>query len=482
MTATQNLAGKVFLTIFALPFCGFGLLALVKGLTAAQQGTSQWALIFPGALFSLIGFGLIAAVVFGSRYLAAEQKIQAEHPGEPWLWRDDWSHGRADSKTKSSMLAAWLIASLWMLVSAPILFVIPKEQFEREPKTFFALLFPIAGIFLISWALRQTMRRLEFGKTYFEMPIVPLVVGREARGTIQARFSNIPQNGVTLKLTCIRRITTGSGDNRSTSERILWREEKTLPAEQLIAGPIGTSIPVSFAVPQDAQATDTTNSNDAILWVLEADADVPGVDYKDLFEVPVFRTKDTPTAPQVAAWGSLAISKPAHPTIVVRPSAEGRTEFYFPSARNKGFAFGVTIFSLVWSGAIVLMIALHAPFIFPVFFSLFDALMIFITLDLWMGSSTVIFNQGELRVRSGLVGQGRIQEVPFSEIGEIRSAITSQQGGATGTPYYDIQLIKTDGKKLTLGKTIRDRQEVDWLVAEMKRLAGGRAMAAAGGR
>jgi len=99
-----------------------------------------------------------------------------------------------------------------------------------------------------------------------------------------------------------------------------------------------------------------------------------------------------------------------------------------------------------------------------------------------MGSSTVIFNQGELRVRSGLVGQGRIQEVPFSEIGEIRSAITSQQGGATGTPYYDIQLIKTDGKKLTLGKTIRDRQEVDWLVAEMKRLAGGRAMAAAGGR
>src|SRR5215472_10227253 len=97
-------------------------------------------------------------------------------------------------------------------------------------------------------------------------------------------------------------------------------------------GAEGATIPVSFQVPLDARPTDATSPGDTILWKLEADADVPGVDYKDVFELPVFRTKDTPSEASRSA-NSADLRPPARTTVVVRPAADGATEFYFPPAR-----------------------------------------------------------------------------------------------------------------------------------------------------
>jgi hypothetical protein len=472
----SNRAAQIFLTLFALPFLGAGLFTFFTGLRAALEGDPQnrWMLIFPGLAFTLIGGALIAAATIGSRKMRQAEIVRGEHPAQPWLWREDWSRGRSDSKTKTSMVSAWVISTVWLLVSSPVLFVILSEQFRRDPKTLLALLFPAVGALMLVWAVRETMRWLEFGKTYFEMPIVPMVIGREARGTIQARFSHVPDQGVKLKLSCIHRTVSGSGNNRTTQEKILWRDEKIVPPEQLSLGPIGTSIPMEFSIPNDGLASDNTDPRSTILWLLEADADVPGVDYKDLFELPVFRTKDTPQKREVMGPSS---TPPAHFTIVVRPGREGGTEIYFPAARNKGFALGTSLFSVIWGGAIAGMIHLRAPVLFPVVFGLFELLMMYITLDLLIGTSTVVVGQGIVRVRSGWFGSGKVHEFTFDQIAKFQTAITAQQGGATGTPYYDIQLITTSGSKVTLGKTVRDKQEADWLVTEMSRLAQAKPLA-----
>jgi hypothetical protein len=472
----SNRAAQIFLTLFALPFCGAGLFTFFTGLRAALDGDAQnrWILIFPGLAFTLIGGGLMAAATIGFKKMRQAEIVRGEHPAQPWLWREDWSRGQSDSKTKTSMVSAWVISTVWLLVSSPVLFVIPGEQFRREPKTLLALLFPAVGVVMLVWAVRETMRWLEFGKTYFEMPTVPMVIGRDLRGTIQARFTHLPDKGVNLKLSCIHRTVSGTGNSRTTQEKILWRDEKTVPSEQLTLGPIGTSIPVEFTIPADGVATDNTDPRSTILWLLEADADVPGVDYKDLFEIPVFRTKDTPQQSEGHASPS---TPPAHFTIVVRPGREGGTEFYFPAARNKGFALGTSLFSVVWGGAIAGMIHLRAPFLFPVVFGLFELLMVYITLDLLVGTSTVLISEGRVRVRTGWFGSGKVQEFALNQIAKFQTAITAQQGGASGTPYYDIQLITTSGRKITLGKTVRDKQEADWLLTEMSRLTQARPLA-----
>lgn len=59
-----------------------------------------------------------------------------------------------------------------------------------------------------------------------------------------------------------------------------------------------------------------------------------------------------------------------------------------------------------------------------------------------------------------------------SESASIGSKIAAQMGGATGTPYYDIELTMQDGKKITLGRFISNKDETEWLVSEMRRLTG----------
>jgi hypothetical protein len=63
-----------------------------------------------------------------------------------------------------------------------------------------------------------------------------------------------------------------------------------------------------------------------------------------------------------------------------------------------------------------------------------------------------------VRFRSGLFDAGKFREIDSSQIAAVESVIRSQQGGATGTPYYDIQLIQADGKKITVGQTLRDKK------------------------
>ena len=389
------------------------------------------------------------------------------------MWRSDWAEGRCNSKTRSTMLSAWTIALLWNLISFPIFYFVPAETYRRTPTTLLALIFPIIGIALLVWAIRGTLAWFEFGKTYFQMTDVPIAVGREFRGAIQARFSKRPEHGIRLKLSCVNVVVSRSSRDQTTRESILWRDEHAVPAEGLFSGPMGTTIPVSFDIPRDARPTDSSNPHNAIVWLLQAEADVPGVDYKDIFELPVFRTKDTPSGAgtQVFHEPQLTIQAPVEPTILVTSTSEG-IQFYFPRARNKGFAAGVSTFLMIWTGVLIMIVHFRAPIILSLTFGFFEILLLYIVLQLWFGTSTVVINRDLVRFRSGLFNHGKFREVGSCEVTGIDAVIRSQQGGATGTPYYDIQLVQADGKKITVGQTIRDKHEAEWLVDQMREALG----------
>src|SRR5262249_22661377 len=156
------------------------------------------------------------------------------------------------------------------------------------------------------------------------------------------------EHGIDLRLSSIRRIVTGSGKNKSTSEVPLWQQQKIVPQQSIVIGPLGTSIPVDFEIPEDAYETNREEPRDQVLWRLHAQADVPGVDYKDDFEVPVFRSSakaarasatvgnsDWSAAVQpVFAVGSQEskltdVPTPANPKVRISTTPDGATEFYF---------------------------------------------------------------------------------------------------------------------------------------------------------
>jgi len=482
--------------VVALPFALGGLFALIIAAHNINNGTLPWplaavvgsaALVFIGAAFALVLAG-----TQGRRRQRILADLQAAFPDAPWMWREDWAQARCDSRLKTSVLATWIAALLWNGVCVPVVYftftTISAEVLRKNPLILMAFIFPLAGIGMLIWAVRTTLRRVEFGKTCFLMSPPPGVIGGYLRGNIQARFPHGSAKGIQLKLTCVNRVVTGSGKNRSVWEKIRWREQQAVPAERLMPGPDGALIPVDFQIPNDALACDNSNPNDAILWLLEADADVPGVNYLDTFEVPVFRTKDSPAlAAPVDRNGAFAevpqgpVERPAGSKIIVQPSPGGGAMFKFPALRNPAVALGTTGFFLTWT-AVVWFLWTHAPFFFTFFFGLFDLLLMLIVLSLWMGSSVVTIEAGTVTVRGGLLSLGPRHVVPCSDITEIHIPIGMQTGNAQGTPFYNIQLVCRDGRKFTAGQGLRDKQEAEWLVAEMKKAAGLSAPAAAAAR
>ena len=468
--------GIAFVLVFAMPFAAFGLFAFSAAIRQMITGAGDkpvWLALLFGVVFCGVGFGLMLAVLYENRLYQRNQRRQAEHPSEPWLWREDWAQGRVLSRTRGNMIAGWVFAILWNLVSAPVAYVVP-QQAAKTPAIYIALLFPIVGVCLLIRAIRQTLEYHEFGKTYFEMASVPGVIGRDIKGVIEARFPHTPDHGIHLRLSCLHRVTTGSGDSQSTNENIVWRDEADLSSGQLCPGPAGTTIPVTFRIPWDAQATEKRSPRDEIVWLLEALADVPGVDYHDIFEVPVFRTQQTPAQqdPEPEVFAAHPATRPDVLTVDVRATANG-TEFFFPAARNQGFAAMTNGFFLVFALGTFFLSRVHIPIIFALGCAFFSLILLYITIQMWLGTTRVVIGSGLLSLQDGLLGGGKVQQFSCAEIESITTKITAQQGGATGTPYYDIQMALRDRPmKITLGRTLRNKHEADWLVEEMRRLTG----------
>jgi hypothetical protein len=469
--------GLLVICLFALPFASFGLFALWKAIEqiATGEGDSPvWLPLLFGILFTAIGVGLVTAVVIGSRRVQLQERVKAEFPGQPWKWRSDWATGRINSDVRSSTIGAWVAAVLWNLASAPLLWIVPHAATQRGPVVLIGLLFPALGIYLVIRALRLNLELRKFGRTHFQMDSVPGVVGRELKGSIHVHFPHPPDHGIQLHLSCVNRVVTGSGKSSSTSENILWRGESTVTAGQLYSGPSDTIIPVTFHIPRDTRPTETLNPRDSICWLLEARADVPGVDYRDTFEVPVFHTEQTPSQAEPESEKEnehAAAVRPEICTVRIRQTSEG-TEFYFPAARNKSFAASTTAFASLFGLVTSFIVHMHVPLIFPLVFGLFSLLLLYISLKMWLETTRVTISNSVLTLRDGWLGGGKPRPIPLTEISGIDSRIRAQQGGGTGTAYYDIELTERDNRTVTLGHTLRDKQEAEWLVGEMRRLSG----------
>jgi hypothetical protein len=459
------------LALFLLPFAGVGLFAAVQTVRMVEAGNWGQAAFF--GIFALtfggVGIGGLAALARGRRKVAELEARRAQHPDAPWLWRPDWAAGQIEDINRSAARFAWIFAVFWNLVSLPAGYFGMRAALEQGNRGgLVALLFPAAGIGLLVWAARMSIRLRRFGVSRFELDSRPAAIGRSLAGTVQAPLALMPADGFRVALSCIRRVTTGSGDNRSTSERILWQEEQRVAGRpSRTAQGTTTSVPVRIPIPAEAIPCDDSNSSNVVLWRLEVTASVPGVDYASAFEVPVFRTaeSDLPrTEPEAAAARALAEQverfQPG-PECRIRVTRNRRgTEIVFPPGRNPGAAVGLTLFLVLWLGATAATVLLGAPIVFPLVFGLFAVLLIWIVLDQWLGISRVTAGDGAVSVASGLVTAGRERRVAAGEVAEVATRIGMQAGA---TPYYDVVVVRRDGKKVVAGRGIRDKREAEWV-------------------
>ncbi len=473
----------------------FGL-AFASGFVFGAPGQVQgnrWVGVLVSALFTLIGGGVIGAGIYGNRKLKSEAALEASNPQSPWLWRKDWAASRAESKNRNSAFGLWAAAIFVNGIVFTLAFTtLPQLWPTSDPKIFLVLAFCTAGVILAGVAIRASIRRQRFGQTYFEFAAVPISPGRTLKGTIHLRFDTNARHGIDLSLSCVRQVITGEGKNRSTLESVLWQADQNVAQASLGHGPMGDAvIPVEFSIPSDAYESNHDDLNDQVLWLLHAQADVPGVNYSDDFEVPVFRLTPSSTSASAAAGEPTPIflsdaqdasaapaiqsdasdvAAPQNPKVVVSAGIDGSTEFYFPAFRNPSQSLVLIFFTAVWTAIVYFLAHSKAPLFFTVAFGLAELLLIYGLILAMLVSFRIQAGNGKIVRRRAVLGIGGSREFAFSDIAQILPVTKPQQPGTPAS--YSLRLEMKNGEQATLVDMIDNRQEARWVAAQLEKLAG----------
>jgi hypothetical protein len=479
----------------ALFFICFGLMFLVPGLlslftflvNSRNPGTSGAIAGAAIALFiSAIGAGLVFLALRGYRQLKKQAAIEEANPSSPWLWRTDWANRRAESQNKKTEVTAWVACIFCNLVMIPVaVTLIPQLARRNDPRIFLIAVFCLIGVILFVVALRSTLRHRRFGNTYFELDSLPFSPGGRVTGRIHLQLDSSASDGVKLRLSCIRKTTTSSGEDRSTVQTVLWQAEQSVAFGAIGADPFGRTIPVDFGIPPDTYVTDKDNPSDQVIWLLHAEADIPGISYTDDFELPVFKTS-SPSDPSAAYSSSENVASssgsfnesdatpvpaPANPKVIIS-SQDGYTEFYFPAFRSPSRAIFLLAFTAIWSGAAYFLFFSKAPRIFPFVFGLADLLLIYALFKVSFGTARIRIGNGQIASTKRILGFGTTQRFSVSDVDAIVAVTSGQQGGTQGQMTYAVRLRTKNGRRVALADEISSRQEARWVVSQMEALAG----------
>jgi len=466
---SQLAAGCLYL--FVLPFCAFGLFALMQSIRSLLAGnlpvaayTAMFAVVFCG-----VGFGLVYVLRRGTRLAQARERLQAANRDRPWLWREDWAAGRIPASIGTSAPVLFGCAVLCFAASAPVVYVIPRELAKHNNLILLVLLFPLAGLWLLGQAARAAARWRVVRGSAFEMDSVPGQVGGTLAGKISLPGDLRPTGDFTLNLRCVNRVTSNSGGNSSTWEHVLWSDEQTASSD-------GAAVPVAFYVAPDLPASDYSNSNNEIIWRLGASAPTAAGKFDAQFEVPIFKVAETAEQQRVAdavrASEHQQIQSYVHPEasrITVRQTSGGATEVYFPPLGSPGAALATLAFAALWTGILWLMHAVHAPLIFMIGWGFFELILVLLVLSFLVGTRVRV-GEGEVTIQKALLGL--VYSHRRIAAGEVSSVAAVAGMTANNTVYSQLRLSYGGNLKYDFADGIRDKREADWLADQISQRLG----------
>ncbi len=456
--------------LFATPFVAVGAFVAVAAVRSYLNGAAaQQVLVLSAAAIAFGGAGLfiLGSALRGGRMAAASDALQAQHPSEPWMWKGEWASRRVPDHAVASTAGMWAGAVITAAVIAPGLILAPHKSTNYGAMLFFAA-FGLVVLFLLVSAIRATLQARRF-HSVLVLDTLPGAIGGALRAHAEiSGDTDALRNAqaIRITLTSLRRQLTQSGKSSSTSDTILWQDTSAIAGSALGAGPSGAVVPVEFVIPADATPTDDSNYRDQTLWRVNIDADVPGVDYAAHFWVPVFRTAAAPMLQSAPVFH-------AQPSVVVRTIPEQQTpaglRLDFKPFRAPALAIGTSAFTVIWLGAVALMVRVHAPFFLIVVFAAIGLIVAYASARLLFGSSTVTVTRDSVLVEPRVLIKLQPKTIPRADITGVQIKIREQtSSGTTATAYYDVELLTRDGRSTVLGSLIRDKAEAERLAGDVR--------------
>lgn len=277
--------------LFGTPFLVAGFFIVLAAFNSAnpRKNAPDWLIGIIGAMFFLPGAFLIIHGFHDLVRKALWKRAAAANPGEPWVYDFHWHREGIAFSAFDDMLKRLLAALAWNAFLVPFAWI--GTQRGVWPFLIASVIFALLGlIFWYRWAA-MLLDLLRYGNSYLSYESFPFALGGTLRARLRAprHISAIDQLTATLRCVQEQYVTSGTGQNRSTSVVCyeLYKDVLTLDRDRL-TGLAGNDIPFEFRVPPD-QATTTLASTPPIYWEIELKGNAHSINYEAYFLVPVYR-------------------------------------------------------------------------------------------------------------------------------------------------------------------------------------------------
>lgn len=410
---------------------------------------------------------------------------------EPPLWQTDpkWRDNQIASTARGAMFVRWLFAVAFLGFSVPLVIVLPEELEGGNWPALIALLFPLTGLGMLYSALTRTIEWRQVGRLALVLDPFPGSLGGDVGGVVNVPLRYSGSRRFSVALACSHLYETGSGDSRTTQEKVLWDRNGIAEAHPSMSG---TRLSFRFQAPDDMPESEP-KSDDYRRWAVRiTDAD-SAKRFDRTFEVPVFRTGGvTSTARLADSHETLVDAAPPQlpatgPVTIVRTPYGVEINFrafrYWPTKLALGvfglICLGVAVASgMGMSGlsySVTSVIGGVFGFLFLAVFGLFGLLLsAMFVWELGNGLTTRVTRQ-ELTTERRLFSMpfGR-HSMPASRLKRLQWKVGMRAGRGPGSIKYQ-RLIGHDstGGRIVLADTVRDPvvvRLIEDLIAEICRL------------
>lgn len=454
-----------------------GLLALQMGFVVAFGGFGVGALVWAWRL---------------RRHAKALPGVQAAQGDQRWLAHAAWSGNRIRSDKRWEVWVAWGFAAVWCGLTVPAALAgLPRAWTERNLiEGGVLVLMCLAGVGLLTWAIRATADARRHGDVRLVMDPFPGSIGADVGGTIVlARVPYGPELSFPVVLRCVYsyQSSSGAGDNESrTREEVVWQSEgyaqvrPAMPGDAGAPGAVdtgpetgrGVRLAFRFEVPAGLPESGQPAGNSTHRWQVLVDSESPALKFSRRFEVPVFATG--------------AHTAAALPHAVHHPHMQARRDAAMASVYAlEPIAGGVKIYQpygrmwryqLFWMGVGAVFLAVSIALgrngdstFFRLVFGGAGCTMVVWGLYAVANSLRVQLDRQGLHTERRLLGLMMAwQRIPAAEI--VRLSLResfSVQDSKRRTTFYRLQAELRNGKRVTLADSLEGRSAADRLLARV---------------
>lgn len=383
-----------------------------------------------------------------------------------WQSIGNWKQGRVRSGAKIMIWISLLFGLAFTGISLPAVLKIPEELARDNYMILVALIFPLIGVSALVLFFYSLVAWRKFGITELVLNPVPGSIGGDFGGYVDLPIAWDKNIKVNLTLNCQQTTTTGSGKNRSTNTKVVWQREGLA---SLSLASKGMRCAFRFAIPDDLPESEKASSS-YFHWLLQMECDLPGIDFKRNFSVPVFNY-DTPQLSTLKAKyvkDSNPMEKAPEGTVSITATADGM-QFYYPWHRHLRMAIMALIFGSVFATTGYFIGTTDAGLLFPVVFGGVGMLIVFFGMYTIGNTLTTTVSRDAIHVVRNVYGFRFQRKVAKDNIEQLERQIKSQmQGGTNYRVFYSIIAHCKDKRKITIADSLEGSRLTDYVEQRIK--------------